>query len=1558
MKKIKTIALNILVLCLVICLCIGFSSVLSTTAHADSTTLDKPANLTWDGSIAKWDSVSGAARYRVILSAGTNSITTNYSVISNEDITTTSKDFSEYLLPGMYYQFEVAAFSTASDETGFSGYSSSAVKQIDGSIGTVTGFAFDGRVVTWDAVSGATGYDVWVMKDGSQVGVVRNITGTSFDLTSDITDVGGGSYYLKVEAYKISRGNYLAEGQSTEQVFSALNPYLQVTCGSSDKSGTGWTWDTDESYNGTLTLSGYDGQEIAIGGVNNGNVDIVLVGDNKITVTAPYGKRALYTYNVSTLTFKGSGSLTIDYQVNSLTEQVYMHGILMEGESSSKNNGNLVFDESCTVTVKVYGTVAEKNGSVDAIYMKTDDIGSGNVTVGENATLNIDLKCDKDYQTYGIFAKGNVALNGTVHIKMEYTGSGSTYDTWRDVSVSSSYSGCSIGTNANITSVCPGSNGSSLTAFPLVANGGEKISSWTKVVTGEQYFENDDCLVHVWNKAANGVSFKNYSYEKIATPLTLEDKAEYDVPATVYGGDVAYSSIALSASGGSGEYTFSIVSAADGNTNGVGISSTELNKIYVNPNLRGVSEATEITVKVTDGGGYSKTITVNIGAVAAPTYSATVDPVDFGTVRVGYSSVTQVPLRVVNTGTGKIFCNLDSITLEGENASSFTLGFYSSPYYVGAGKENTMSWSVKPNSGLPAGIYTATIKFTGTAEYPSFGTTNVEATATVTFVVTEHDFDTSTWESDNNTHWNPCKDTGCAVHGNEAAHDTNGELKNAAAATFDTDGYTGDKYCSVCGALSESGTVIPAGKYIRVSQATMTPAAITDKLTANDLVFTSLDPSKYTVALWRVFDLTNEALNTAGGQYPKDSKFIADHEYAIEIKFTPVGSYVYHEMDDKYWSTFTVNGNATGLSGATTLGGSTLRRITLVAEDTTIPVTVTDVQVDFASGETSVVRDGSYTFKATVSGTGAFDNTVTWSVEGGSAGTSISSDGVLTVAANETASTLTIKAVANGDSGKFATKTLDIYSKVTIKQGTGSEDLYKKAGETVSLTAIAAPSGYHFTGWTKTGEGSFANSAATETDFTVSTSNVTIQSNFELHFATSATWQSDGTRHWHACACGAEVDVAPHTAGEELFSDGDNHWHKCTDCDAKLGISAHVYDNGADTTCNVCDYERPEHSHTATATWSKDETNHWHDCSVDGCTEKLDVAAHVYDNGVDTTCNVCGYERPEHSHTATATWSKDETNHWHDCSVDGCTEKLDIAPHTPDRTAATETESVKCTVCGYVITPALGHTTHTAGEEWLSDGNNHWHHCTGCSEKLDVAEHVYDNGADTTCNVCGYERPAHIHAAAAIWSKDETNHWHGCSVDGCNEKLDVAAHTFGEWSVTIQPQAGVVGEKARECSACGYKETAPVDALAEQITVTVVGGKANGSASITVDRNGAVTVVADAAPAGKTFKGWSTDGGQTIVSGDESYTFNANEDVTLTAVYDDIVPGSEQPGGEQPEGEQPEGEQPEKTGLPGGAIAGVAVGSVAVVGLGGFSVFWFAIKKKRFADLIAIFKKK
>ena len=56
----------------------------------------------------------------------------------------------------------------------------------------------------------------------------------------------------------------------------------------------------------------------------------------------------------------------------------------------------------------------------------------------------------------------------------------------------------------------------------------------------------------------------------------------------------------------------------------------------------------------------------------------------------------------------------------------------------------------------------------------------------------------------------------------------------------------------------------------------------------------------------------------------------------------------------------------------------------------------------------------------------------------------------------------------------------------------------------------------------------------------------------------------------------------------------------------------------------------------------------------------------------------------------------------------------------------------------------------------------------------------------------------------------------------------------------------------------------------------------------------------------------------------------------------------------------PEVEGEDEAGLTAGAIAGIAVGATAGavgLGVGGFAIFWFVIKKKSMAELLAIFKK-
>jgi hypothetical protein len=86
--------------------------------------------------------------------------------------------------------------------------------------------------------------------------------------------------------------------------------------------------------------------------------------------------------------------------------------------------------------------------------------------------------------------------------------------------------------------------------------------------------------------------------------------------------------------------------------------------------------------------------------------------------------------------------------------------------------------------------------------------------------------------------------------------------------------------------------------YIRESRATMSPSTLNSNISANDLVFTSTEPSKYTVKLWRVFDKTDTSLNTSSSkEYPHSSKFIAGHEYLIEFIFSAVAPYEYDEID-------------------------------------------------------------------------------------------------------------------------------------------------------------------------------------------------------------------------------------------------------------------------------------------------------------------------------------------------------------------------------------------------------------------------------------------------------------------------------------------------------------------------------------------------------------------------------------------------------------------------------------------------------------------------------------
>ena len=125
-----------------------------------------------------------------------------------------------------------------------------------------------------------------------------------------------------------------------------------------------------------------------------------------------------------------------------------------------------------------------------------------------------------------------------------------------------------------------------------------------------------------------------------------------------------------------------------------------------------------------------------------------------------------------------------------------------------------------------------------------------------------------------------------------------------------------------------------------------------------------------------------------------------------------------------------------------------------------------------------------------------------------------------------------------------------------------------------------------------------------------------------------------------------------------------------------------------------------------------------------------------------------------------------------------------------------------------------------------------------------------------------------------------------------------------------------------------------------EYTITVNGGTGDG----TYKQGDEVTVTAEDKE-GKEFVGWQDESGK-IVSTKKEYTFKVEGEKTLTAVYEDKSSG----GGEITP-------PAKKDGLSGGQIAGIVIGSVAAAGIGGFAIFWFAVKKKTFANLGVALKK-
>lgn len=301
----------------------------------------------------------------------------------------------------------------------------------------------------------------------------------------------------------------------------------------------------------------------------------------------------------------------------------------------------------------------------------------------------------------------------------------------------------------------------------------------------------------------------------------------------------------------------------------------------------------------------------------------------------------------------------------------------------------------------------------------------------------------------------------------------------------------------------------------------------------------------------------------------------------------------------------------------------------------------------------------------------------------------------------------------------------------------------------------------------------------------------------------------------------------------------------------------------------------------------------------------------------------------------------------------------------------------KCTVCGKYfdenknetteealktpISPYYGHSFGFWVEEQYATcqapGKKGYKHCSICNKDYDASNTVITDFV-IPVNPDGHELGDLVAEVPATCKDTGVKAHRDCNLCGKNcdpitrkEIADLTIpttnnHTYGKLIPEVPATTTEFGVKEhKDCSVCGKHFDKDGNEITE-LKIAKIGTHnviINGESKFYVHGE-SVTVTAEDKE-GKVFKGWQDESGE-IVSTDKSYTFTVAEATTLTAVYDDMPSG----GGEiTPTPDK-------KDGLSGGAIAGIVIGTLLFAGIGVFAIFWFAVKKKTFADLIAAIK--
>ena len=465
------------------------------------------------------------------------------------------------------------------------------------------------------------------------------------------------------------------------------------------------------------------------------------------------------------------------------------------------------------------------------------------------------------------------------------------------------------------------------------------------------------------------------------------------------------------------------------------------------------------------------------------------------------------------------------------------------------------------------------------------------------------------------------------------------------------------------------------------------------------------------------------------------------------------------------------------------------------------------------------------------------------------------------------------------------------------------------------------------------------------------------------HICDFGDWVDDKVTETHTRTCKdttcGKTETLPHNwdagvqSGTANCLSGVTTTYTCTDnCGATKSETAeglgHDWNNWtddgenspADTHSRTCKRDCGVTAETENHTWSnwvkEDATNHKKTCS--GCNGTR-VAAHTFGEWGE----YAGFEGI--------------TRH---CTADGC-DAYETKPSEPPHVCEfgdwmpdpnNDMKHIRKCECG-----ASESGDHAYGEWTMKDENYHTHSCPTCGATEDFEHSFYD------------------------WiAKDNNDHVHECME--CDYE-SVLPHDYVR-EVTKEPTEREVGEATYTCSLCSHSYTEELPKKIVQISGDVVGTVLNvpngsnayipeGTVFDVVEQPveqvpeqvlGEIAVTAEGAakPLGMFDLSLLLDGAKIQPDGTVEVTLPAPD---LAAEYDKIIVVYIAPDGSYEECKTTVNEDgtitfetdhfsqyavigiTEDAGLGTGAIIGIVLGAVAILGVGGFCLYWFVIRKKK-----------